>query len=353
MLRAGQSRSNRRVGEVLTGAKFGTTTWRELTGVLRQAFDPAIYGHVGKPWDRLNRHDRILIIRKYGGLGDVIASSIVIQEVLARFPENHVTYCLPSKYHTLFQGIKNLTLVDAGKYLRPHACYKGGLVKPELLHNFQVVEDISASCHVHEQIFTHFGFDRKGVMRWRNRSDIWATWIGLAITAGRSCISTSQRQVSEARVRYYPKGANKTCAVCPTSANAIKDWRNYHNVAEALRKAGWGVTMFSDRIRGAVRCSGAMDFLLAIEAADLVITVDSAALHAAGVRNVSAYSLFSINDGPAYCKYYPTVTPLQLCDTPCILFGTNVCQQRKQLGDCYGFRSVGVIINKLEEDGLL
>jgi len=75
------------------------------------------------------------------------------------------------------------------------------------------------------------------------------------------------------------------------------------------------------------------------------VTVDSAFLHATGIMGTPGAGIFNINDGATYCKYYPNITPVQLCDRPCIMLYCHQCQYDYQMRKtCYPKDSVDRIL---------
>ena len=53
-------------------------------------------------------------------------------------------------------------------------------------------------------------------------------------------------------------------------------------------------------------------------AADLIVAVDTAAFHWGGILGRPTIGIFNVNDGAAYCRYYPTARFVQTCAQPCI-----------------------------------
>lgn len=321
--------------------------WGKLVDSLAKAYDYNVYAHHNKSWDSLRVGDEILIIRKYGGLGDVINASVIARYVAEEFPQNLVTFCTPLEYHELFRGYHDIELLDYNACAKPDPKIRSGVIDPAILSKYAIVEDVSTPCHVWEQVFTRLDTTRH--FNWRNRADIWANHIGLRLTDPRSCLTIPSAVASAARTKYFGD-CDYACALCPTSANALKDWTDYQQIIPSLTKMGWRVTVFSDRIPTAVKVPSNLELAAAIAAADLCITVDSAPLHIAGTLRVPTICLFGINDGKAYCKYYQTVTPLQFCKNPCIMYHTDTCKQRLQRRDCYGLGSAAKVLQAIESD---
>jgi hypothetical protein len=69
-------------------------------------------------------------------------------------------------------------------------------------------------------------------------------------------------------------------------------------------------------------------------AADLIVSVDTAAFHWGGILGRPTLGIFNVNDGAAYCRYYRTARAVQTCATPCINVrygqGEGTCPQHTQ-----------------------
>lgn len=320
-------------------------------------FDPNVYFHSGKTLRNASKGDKMLLIRKYGGLGDIIISSCVIQAIHDHAPYVDLTFATPAMYHPLFQWqLPWLSLLDYDRIYSAYSNVRAGVISNQITSQYDIVEDISTPCHIWEQTFTYFGgYD--GPLKWRSRQEMWTEWVGLyGCASGKSCIQLEQSEYVMAVQKYWKDGPGRAglAAICPESANDLKTWENWHPVKAELEKAGYNVTVFQDRgtVKG-VRARNVREFFGAIATADVVVTVDSAALHIAGVTGRKCYAIFGHNDGATYCKHYPTATPIQLCDTPCILSGADDCRKRKQRGDCYGNNAADAVIEQMRLDGVI
>ena len=126
-------------------------------------------------------------------------------------------------------------------------------------------------------------------------------------------------------------------ALCPISSNHARSlsaerWKPLKAAleAEGMQAAVFGVP-YGDG--GSHECGDAREFVAAILAADVTVTVDSAASNICGIWKKPAVALYGITDGATYTGYYPTVRALQLCETPCCNEKVGNCGKRNPC--CY------------------
>jgi ADP-heptose:LPS heptosyltransferase len=275
--------------------------------------------------DELRPGEKLLLIRKYGGLGDILISSMIFPMLADQYPEIRVTYACPLRYHPVFHG--------SGLHLIPYeAVWSGrdvqlhrGSVRPEILDRYDLIEDISIPCHVWENFFVAYGgIDGGHGLKWRNRLDMWARWFGLRVVNPRTnvAIREDERAAARALLARTVRSDRPVCLLAPWSVNRRKNYPWFQLLADLLVADGWAVALLHDRrfpvplpmLSGlSYRMMGA-----ACAAADLVISVDTAAFHWGGILGRPTVGVFNVNAGRAYCKYYPSARAVQTCATPCI-----------------------------------
>ena len=127
-------------------------------------YDPNVYFHdKASLWD-VRPGQKILIIRKYGGLGDILIASYLLQAVHERFPDNPLTFANPRRYRDLFDGVDWLHFLEYDDIFKEYSWIRGGVIANEITEQYDVVEDISTPCHVWEVSFKAFNFDRGGLL---------------------------------------------------------------------------------------------------------------------------------------------------------------------------------------------
>jgi ADP-heptose:LPS heptosyltransferase len=278
--------------------------------------------------DELTPGERLLIVRKYGGLGDILISSMLFPMLADQYPEVRVSYGCPRAFHPLFEG-SGLDLVP---YEEIWSGYDGhfhrGSVRPEILDRYDLIEDISIPCHVWENFFVAYGGIEPGSgLRWRNRLEMWAGWFGLRVERPRTNIVIREEERDAARrMLDLALGARRSalsvCLLSPFAANRTKSYPWFEELAARLSAAGWAVALLHQKRipTGVPQLAGLslreMGAMCAV--ADLILSVDTATFHWGGILGRPTIGIFNVNDGAAYCRYYPTARAVQTCDTPCI-----------------------------------
>lgn len=312
-------------------------------------YDPHVYLESRETLNTCKPGQKILIIRKYGGLGDIYVCSYVLNEVHERFPQNPITFATPKRYHELFQNVPWLNLVDYEIVHQAYRYVRGGIIQSEFAKQFDVVEDISTPCHVWESIFKAHDMTAQG-LKWRNRVDMWCGAMGLSgIKDPKTCIRLSPEEIRAAGAKYIPRGKKKVVLVSPTSALDTKDYPFHWPLRDRLAKEGFATLLVGDpkKVNGCLSCGTTRELLGLIASAWLTISVDSAVFHGAGVMDRPCIGLFNINDGACYSQYYPHAIPLQLCHRPCIMRDAHECQRPGGLREdmtCYRMDSIDLIM---------
>jgi hypothetical protein len=277
--------------------------------------------------DELRAGEKLLIVRKYGGLGDILISSMIFPMLAEQYPHVQVTYAVPKSYHPLFEG-SGLALRPYEDVFHGESQYSRGAVQPELLTQYDLIEDISSPCRHWEIFFERYGGTngcQGNGLRWRNRVDMWSRWFGLRVENPRTNIVIREgEQVAARRLLAQTVGTDKpVCLIAPFSGNSIKSYPWFFEVARKLKADGWApALLYQSPVPGSlptlsglsIRQMGAV-----CSVADLIVSTDTAAFHWGGVLGRPTIGIYSINDGATYAKYYPTARVVQTCDTPCIM----------------------------------
>lgn len=309
----------------------GPTPDRDPWQQLRQAIGARPSGIVQFPTrrsrlDQLRPGETLLILRKYGGLGDILISSMIFPMLAEQFPHVRVTYACPKSYHPLFEGT-GLTLRPYEDVFSGENHYHRGTVRPELLTQYDLIEDISIGCHLWETVFGQYGgltTPNGNGLKWRNRLDMWCRWFGVAVAQPRTNIIVREKEQAAARrLLAQTVGTGKpVCLLAPFASNRTKSYPWIVALSERLVSDGWSVALLhSSRVPVPVPTLSDLSFrqmgaLCAV--ADLILSVDSAAFHWGGILRRPTLGIFNVNDGAVYAKYYPTARVVQICTTPCL-----------------------------------
>lgn len=284
--------------------------------------------------DALRPGESLLIVRKYGGLGDILISSMLFPLLAAQYPEIRVTYAVPRHYHPLFEG-SGLRLLAYEDVFAVGTDYHRSAVRDAVVQAYDLIEDISIPCHVWENFFVAYGgVDGDGHgLRWRNRLDMWGRWFGLRIEAPRTCIVIREEERAAARrlLAQALPGRGPVCLLAPFTASPTKNYPWVAELAAGLAGRGYRVGLLHNApVPGPVPTLTGLSLRqmgAACAAADLIVAADTAAFHWGGILGTRTVGIFNVNSGEAYCRYYPTAVPVQTCATPCINVRYRDCAQ--------------------------
>lgn len=317
---------NRHPGNGNGNGHGGQDAWQAL----RRAVGARPSGIVQFPTRRSRLEDlvpgeKFLIVRKYGGLGDILIASMIFPMLADQYPGIRTVFACPREYHPLFDG-SGLELVAYEDVWALHGMTDAiGGVRAKILERYDLIEDISFPCHTWQNFFIAYGgIDGNPALKWRNRLDMWANWFGLSVRDPRTNIVIRRDEIEQARRLIEGiVGRNRpACLLAPFSRSRTKSYPWFERLACRLADEGFAVLLLHPKRAPSsiptlthlpLRAMGA-----ACAAADLVVSVDSAAFHWGGILRRPTVGIYNTNDGATYARYYPTARTVQACPTPCI-----------------------------------
>lgn len=293
--------------------------------------------------DPLTKNDKIMIIRRTGGVGDTVIISCLLQRIHEMYPENHIAYACPGSLETLFYRTPWLGTFAAEVLTTAETILPARYIKSPLYKGYNVIEDVTIPCHAWERTFIACG-KTDGGLRWRNRLDVWSNWIGIhGYETAETCIVISDKMKEKVREKYFSEADGPIAILNPLGSERMKSYEHWLELGRQVQRLGYSVYLLGaagampPHFYGTITAKDFAELMTIVSLADLVVTVDTATLHMAGVLKKKTVGLFMFNDGQAYCKYYPTVKYLQLCPTPCL---RNGCSRKT----CYGPDSLAQIV---------
>ncbi len=232
-----------------------------------------------------NKRNRILIIRDTGGLGDILMCRMIFEDFKILMPDCHLTFACPTAYHAAVQGHP---FVDA-------------IVDSQTVNfnEFIISYNITSACGKYE--------NQKAPLADKHRSDIWAEHCGLQLTKHNMHLSA-----------VGGKFKKPTVLIAPISAIANKnlDTQQMNQTVEYVQSLGFDVYGIHKKKIDELCCAtivpeNMVEFFSFIQSANYIITVDTAAFHAAGGLNKPMVAVFSWACGKTYGKYYPQMMLVQ------------------------------------------
>jgi hypothetical protein len=260
---------------------------RLIGGLNKASQEPAVWS-LKEFYDRRNW---VLIQRKTGGLGDILMTRLIIEDIKLLHPDLKVAYACPQIF---MSAVEDHPFID--KVLDHEK------VNPD---EYLVKYDITTVCGFTEQ--------KNAPMPSDHRSDIWAWWCGITPTRHNMHINFKPGELESARekVSKHRKDEKFSVALCPNSAMRSKNLEpnQFGPVMDAIRDMGgyvYGlhslpVLNFEGPLFIGKNCR---EFMALVAVADYVISVDSAAFHLAGGMGKPQVGVFAWADGKVYGKYY-------------------------------------------------
>lgn len=278
--------------------------------------------------------EKLLVIRKYGGFGDILILSMLFPDLRDQYPHIDVTFALPQRFFPLFDGTGLALLPYESCFLNHVHDPVRGTVRSEFLSGFDLIEDLSNPCHRWQNLFIkHGGIDGGHGLKWRNRLDMWSRPMGLTVKNPRTIIRITDAERAAAKGKLNRFGPPPHLILAPFTGSLPKNYPWFLELAAALKR-DWTVVILRQQHPetglGFRTLSGlsARGMGAACAAADMIVSGDTAAFHWGGILGVPTVGLFATNDGATYCKYYPSATFVQCCDTPCIETKYQRCEKQ-------------------------
>jgi ADP-heptose:LPS heptosyltransferase len=251
-----------------------------------------------KQWsirDFYENKDKILIVRNFGGLGDILIHRMMFEDIKLLSPEFKVFFACPKRYHP--------AVID-------HPFLDGVLDSLEVDTKNYVVHYVTTSfLTAYERAMAPYSG--------KHRSDIWANHCGYTLTKHDMHIHLEPELRIEARNRLNLESKNHNgpfVAFCPISAMLVKNLTNRQQkiIVEELRSRGCFVYGLHNKeilqlkeINVPIWTDLSIrQWMAAIDVADYVVSVDTAAFHCAGGLRKPVLGIYTFCDGKVYSRYY-------------------------------------------------
>lgn len=246
-----------------------------------------------------DKRNTVLIYRRNGGLGDILAHRMLFEDIKLINPDAYVVFACPAKYH---QCVEDHPFIDELK--------DSELVDPS---QYMLTYDTSSACMRHELTMAPFSD--------KNRSDIWANHCGIKLQNHNMHLNIDQNQLMEVqRTLDLIREGKPTALFTPISAMYNKNllpWQ-MEVVIKKLRDSGFFV--YGSHIRPIdtfteldvpILKGNIKKWMAIVAAADCVVTVDTAAVHMAGGLGKPTTAIFTFTDGKVYTRYYSNCVLVQ------------------------------------------
>lgn len=275
-------------------------------------------------------NNKILILRKCGGYGDIINMRMIFQDLKLACPDFDFYWALPHGYfpaaakHPYVKDLVNFSDFKESDYL--------------------AVYNLTHCCTKYEWSL--------GIKCDKNRSDIWAEYMGLDLN-NHNCFmpdySNLFPSIKERLISLGWDGIKKLVAFAPKSALSVKNLTfDQCKFIQTITKEFFLFTIHNVPILDLYSLDipfltnlSLSESMSAIQFSDFVIASDTGHLHCAGGYKKPSVGIFCYTNSENICRYYETVHVVQgryrnvddFCG-PCNNFGNCVIDQNESKKPC-------------------
>ena len=246
----------------------------------------------------LDNSNKILIIRRQGGAGDILMTRMLFFDIKRTSHGNKVYYACPKNYwplvqdHPYIDGLLDCFTVDRNSY--------------------GYVSDLTDQCGLYETTVAPF-IDK-------HRSDIWANHIGIKLTQHEGHLSFTEPELTQAKNRLQelnPEG-KPTCVISPITAHPGKDLplSLVSAVCGGLKDLGYLPILFHTHpieIEGvhSIHHIGLREWMALVSLCDVGITAATATYCLLNLLHKPTVACFGCEDLEIYGRYFPEMLPVQ------------------------------------------
>lgn len=247
------------------------------------------------------KRNKILFIRGCGGLGDILMHRMMFEDFKLLMPDAEIHFACPAYYHP---AVSDHPFIDK-------------VLNTETLNRFDynISYNTTTACGRTEM--------KLAPSPGPNRSDIWAEHCGISLTRHNMHfrLTDEEKQEGKRLIESVRDRSGPVVIVAPVSAMQNKNLQDKQLLAlvEGIYARGCCVVgihnnpipaMFKKDIPVLSKL-GIRQWLGVLDQCDYVVSVDTAALHAAGGLGKPTTGVFTFVNGPAYTKYYANMEIVQ------------------------------------------
>ena len=240
---------------------------------------------------------KIVVLRKWGGLGDIINTRPLFKTIKTLYPYLHITYAAPVDYHPVLED----------------SIYIDELIncKTVNLNEYGYKVDISSDCGKYESHRMPF-VDK-------HRSDIWAeVSTGIKLIDHDFHFKLQDSITRECKdilknTYQYDTDREKKVAIFPKSASQAKDLTDemIDELVFMVKNAGYHPVIIHNRktIKNKevpfIKDITIKQLVHMVPLFDYIITVDTGSFHLCGALEIPTLGIFSWTDAKILGKYHP------------------------------------------------
>lgn len=247
------------------------------------------------------KRNKILVIRGCGGLGDILMHRMIFEDFKRLMPDAEIHFACPSYYqdaindHPFVDKVLPIEQVDRFSYV--------------------VSYNTTTACGRAEM--------KLAPLAGSHRSDIWAAHCGLILTKHNMHFRFKEQEIEEAKklISSRRNREGPIVLVCPISAMDNKNLRDNQLLGvikglidRNLCPIGLHSNPIYPMLKNDIPVFHGLNlrqWLSVINEADYMVSVDTAAFHAAGGLKKPVVGIFTFINGATYSKHYPTAEVVQ------------------------------------------
>lgn len=238
--------------------------------------------------------NKILIMRQTGGIGDILMQRMMFEDFKRIMPDAQIVYACPGKYKEIAQNHPFIDEWVPSEEVNP----------ADYINSY----NITMVCNRHEMRVSPYSD--------KHRSDIWANHCGVILSNHNMHLNLDQESIDWGRNILNDLNPTKKPAVffAPMSAMHGKNLKNKQitETVNGLRERG--LFVYSSHIAQidelniknvpVIHDIPLRKWMGLINAANYVVSVDTAAFHLAGGLGKPLVGIFAWTDGKVYGRYY-------------------------------------------------
>lgn len=245
----------------------------------------------------LNRN-KILLVRKFGGLGDIFMHRPLYKEIKRQYPFCHLSVSVPNQY---IDAISDLDCIDEIIEFKN--------IKKE---DYGMCIDTSHACLLHEMKIAPFSD--------LHRTEIWAKHCDVEIENFDMDFKIDPKVLFYTKNKYIDLKENQIL-FSPISAMPQKNLLEHQTqwIKSIVEERGFeliGVHHEDDEIFNKsnikiIKPNRIIDLIHITSTAKYIITVDTAMFHLAGGLKIPSTAIFTFTDHKTYGKFYKNISYVQ------------------------------------------
>jgi ADP-heptose:LPS heptosyltransferase len=240
--------------------------------------------------------NKVLIIRRIGGLGDILMHRMMFEDFKRILPGCHLTFACPKKFHDVVLDHPFLDAVIDSESIT--------------INEYAVIYDTTSACARYEIAMAPFSG--------KNRSDIWANHCGIELKKHKMYIKIDENLLCNVKkqISILNPTQKPTVLFTPISAMLNKNLTSKHikDIVVELRNRGLfvysthtGLIVEFQELNVPILQGDLKEWMTYVAAADYVVSVDTSVFHLAGGLSKPLTGIFTFTDGKVYGLHYDFV----------------------------------------------